>query len=297
MLFRSFAYGASVDQEAKEFFVANGLMGMGEVMSQARRDELQERFERGELRQAIATSIWDVGVDFTLLDVLVDSIQAPHYIPSFLGHGFGRLFHNIIWVIGLATVGFAVIERVQPELSPLGDWKPRDLPKAPAQKPMQTRLEAAFSLFFTLAAGAWVAGVVLVPETYPTMWKPQDWLARLHVGAGEVWYPTLWLLFLASCAAQAAVYLVDLLRPGGGPLRIAAKLASDAVTVAMAVVCWQAGPLFHAVDGLGDSAYGDLVAQVEFWVRIGFAISAVVAVADALWQLVRLARPARIATA
>lgn len=229
-----------------------------------------------------------IAAAFTLLGVAVHGLQDPEHLPHWFGRAISALFQNVIWVIGLVTVGFAVIERVQPDVAPLGDWKPSDLPKAAPSRPVQTRVEAAFSLFFTLFAGAWVAGVVLVPDTYPAVWTPEHWLTQLHVAAGEVWYPTLWLLLLASCAVQALVHAVDLFRPGSG-LRTVFKLASNTVSIVIAVVAWQ-GELFHAVDGLGDTAYAEVVRYVDLGFSAAFAITAVVAAIDTVWTVFKLAR-------
>ncbi len=66
----TFVY-AGVSNEQRENFVAAGLMSQGEGLSPQLRDDYREKFESGQLRRAIATGVWNTGVDFVHLDILI----------------------------------------------------------------------------------------------------------------------------------------------------------------------------------------------------------------------------------
>lgn len=64
-------YAECEDATIQPYIRRNMLPADWPSMTTQRRKELTARFERGELRKAVATGVWAVGVDFTHLQVLV----------------------------------------------------------------------------------------------------------------------------------------------------------------------------------------------------------------------------------
>jgi hypothetical protein len=256
---------------------------------------------------------WSVGIAAAVsaAAALLRGITHPRYAPSIFNDLVGDVLHTGLWAVGVTTVVFAIIERTQPHLKPMAGWKPKDLPPAwtrdeenplrpevsisfkmssKGRKQRRSRSEAVFSLVVTIAAGLWILGLGLMPETYPDHWRPDYWLAQAQLTPDPVWFPTLWSLMLVSSAGEAVRYAAELWDPNGVRLRSLGKLIADGASIAFAVVVFQTEALFRPTAGLGGTAYADGLAQMEMWFRVGTAVVAACAALDAIWRVVRIVR-------
>jgi hypothetical protein len=89
-----------------------------------------------------------------------------HPLVELIG-SVGDAIAGAIYMVGLLTVVFVVLQRLQTKLVFLEDWKPRNLPKLPVV-PDQTQIprSASFGGFIGCAAFlAWWTGLLHIPET------------------------------------------------------------------------------------------------------------------------------------
>jgi len=67
-----YAEGNLTSDEDRAYYVKHGLLDSDDTpMTAAKRELLRQKFEAGEIRGAIATSVWSVGVSFVSLGVLI----------------------------------------------------------------------------------------------------------------------------------------------------------------------------------------------------------------------------------
>jgi superfamily II DNA or RNA helicase len=98
------AHGSTEDERIEQLRANYGMADWQKPCTKEERAALKERFSSGELRRAIATTIWAKGVDFRGLDVLVradglasaiQSTQVPGRL-SRLGHDGKKLEGRLV---------------------------------------------------------------------------------------------------------------------------------------------------------------------------------------------------------
>ncbi|HEY1991655.1 MAG TPA: hypothetical protein VGH71_04285 [Gammaproteobacteria bacterium] len=202
---------------------------------------------------------------FPLLLVVGAALALFHTHPFLaLGQSVGDAFAGAVYMVGLLTVVFALLERLQTRLTFLEDWRPRDLPKLPVI-PDQTLIPRADSFgAFLGCAGflVWWTGLVHLPPT------PK--LVMLDVLPQSFFWPVS-VLF----AAEMLLHAVNLFLPWWTRKRAAVHLLIDVYAVSLAVALLRVWPWF-ALKMPGESAAA--LAEVELVVN-GALYVAVVATA------------------
>jgi hypothetical protein len=69
--------------------------------------------------------------------------------------GWGSAFTNLMFIFGIVTLMFAILERFQLNRSFLEKWDPRKLPRAPKPKVRVSRTESIFGLVFSIFFVIW----------------------------------------------------------------------------------------------------------------------------------------------
>ncbi|HEY4126736.1 MAG TPA: hypothetical protein VGN70_01685 [Gammaproteobacteria bacterium] len=139
-----------------------------------------------------------------------------------LVNSVGDAVMSSIYMVGVLTVAFIVLERLQVKLTFLDDWKPRELPKLPVvADSMRIPRGESFGAFLGLAAfSLWWAGVWKFPAI-PNV----HFLQAIPVG---FFWPVLIL-----AVAEMALSLVNLFLPWWTRRRAALRLAIDLGALAM----------------------------------------------------------------
>jgi hypothetical protein len=154
------------------------------------------------------------------------SYRAAHSVVRAFAEAWGPLWLAILTAVGIVTIIFAVLERVQSRTQFLENWNPRKLP--PVRDP--NRIGRINSLV-NLAANS----------IFITWWVTDMWSATLFDRAGvrivfsSVWKAFLWA-FLLIAIANIALAAVNIARPYWTWLRASIQLA---LTIAASVAfCW-----------------------------------------------------------
>ncbi|HSN18771.1 MAG TPA: hypothetical protein VLV87_11265 [Gammaproteobacteria bacterium] len=171
-------------------------------------------------------------VVFPLLLVGGAALALFHAHPFIaLGDSIGDAITGAIYMVGLLTVAFVVLERLKIKLTFLEDWRPRDLPKLPAI-PDQSLIPRAESFgAFVGCAGflVWWTGLLHLPQT------PK--LVLLN-GLPEAFFWPVVVLFVA----EMAVHAVNLLLPWWTRKRAAARVLVDVYAVVLAAAILRVWP-------------------------------------------------------
>ena len=171
---------------------------------------------------------------FPLLLVVgaVLALFRAHPLIALIG-SVGDAGAGAIYIVGLLTVVFVVLERLQTKLTFLEDWKPSDLPKLPVM-PDQTLIPRSDSLggFLGCAAFlAWWTGLVHLPQIAK--------LEFLNPIPESFFWPVL-----ALFAAEMALHAVNIFLPWWTRKRAAAHLLIDIYAVSLAVALLRVWPWF-----------------------------------------------------
>jgi hypothetical protein len=145
----------------------------------------------------------------------------------------GDAIAGAIYIVGLLTVVFVVLERLKTRLTFLEDWRPRDLPKLP-QAPDQTQIprSESFGGFLGCAALlAWWTGLLHLPQTAK--------LEFLNPIPQSFFWPVV-----ALFAAEMALHAVNMFLPWWTRRRAGFRLALDAYTLGLAMAMLRIWPWF-----------------------------------------------------
>ena len=202
---------------------------------------------------------------FPLLLVMgaVLALFRMHPLAALVG-SVGDAIAGAIYMVGLLTIVFVVLERLQTKLTFLEDWRPGDLPKLPVM-PDQTQIPRSdsFGGFLGCAAFlAWWTGLVHLPQTGK--------LEFLNPIPDAFFWPVL-VLF----AAEMALHAVNIFLPWWTRKRAALHLLIDVYAVSLAVALLRVWPWF-ALKMPGESVAG--LAQVEQLVNGILYVAVVIAV-------------------
>jgi len=165
----------------------------------------------------------------------------------------GDAFMSCIYVVGVLTVAFILLERLQAKLTFLEDWKPSDLPKVPVMPDqMQIPRADSFGAFLGSAAFlAWWTGLLHFPQT------PK--LVFLNTLPETFFWPVL-VLF----AAEMVLHAVNLFLPWWTRKRAAVHALIDVYAILLAVALLRVWPWFALKTPSGSAA---VLAQVELGVN------------------------------
>jgi hypothetical protein len=145
----------------------------------------------------------------------------------------GDAFMSCIYIVGVLTVAFIVLEKLQTRLTFLEDWKPGELPKVPVvPDPLQIPRTASFGGFAGLLLFIlWWLGLIGIPQI--------PHVHFLKVIPGGFFWPVLLL-----AAAEMLLYLVNLFLPWWTRKRAAFRLVLDVCSLALLVALATTWPWF-----------------------------------------------------
>ncbi len=178
----------------------------------------------------------------------------------------GDAIMSCIYVVGVLTVMFIVLEKLQTKLTFLEDWKPAELPKLPVvPDPVTIPRSASFGGFAGLLLFVlWWAGVIRFPELP-------------HVHFMQVMPDGFFWPILLLAAAEMALHLMNLFLPWWTKKRAAFRLLLDACSLVLLAAIAMTWPWFaiHVDAGMpasvGPSAHD--LAVLEQVVNMSLLIS------------------------
>lgn len=162
----------------------------------------------------------------------VVAVFRTHPIPALVG-SVGDAVASALYIVGLITVLFIVLERLQVKLTFLKDWRPRDLPKVPVvADPMLIPRAGSFGGFAGLLLFMlWWMGVIGMPQ-----------LPHVHflqvIPDGFFWP----VLILAG--AETLLHLMNLFLPWWTRKRAAFRLLIDVGSLVMLAALLRTWPWF-----------------------------------------------------
>ena len=155
-----------------------------------------------------------------------------HPIVALIG-SVGNAIAGAIYMVGLLTVVFVVLQRLQTRLTFLDDWKPRDLPKVPVvpDQKLIPRGDSFGGLIGSAAFLAWWTGLLHLPQNTK--------IEFLNPIPQMFFWPVL-----ALFAAEMVLHAVNLFLPWWTRRRAALRLLVDVYAVALAVALLRVWPWF-----------------------------------------------------
>ncbi|HEY3645200.1 MAG TPA: hypothetical protein VGM16_07660 [Gammaproteobacteria bacterium] len=161
----------------------------------------------------------------------------------------GDAIASALYMVGLITVIFIVLERLQVKLSFLDDWKPSELPKLPVvpDQKLIPRSDSIGGFIGCAAFLSWWTGILHIPQT------PK--LEFLNPIPADFFWPVL-----ALFAAEMALHAVNLFLPWWTRRRAAVRVLFDVCALALSVALMRVWPWFaFTLQGVSP----DKLAQVE----------------------------------
>jgi hypothetical protein len=191
--------------------------------------------------------------------------------PSLFGSGVGAAWSSVVWVIGIVTLVFGLIERFGKNVRVPFD--PGMLPRADdAHVPRLTsgfEFSANFcTVLLLLFAGPWVAKTI-APLAFTSAWEP-------------AWYATLAANVLI-CGAAFAAYL----NPSWAKLRRASQVVANLVMIVGCSLMLRAGGPFltQGNPGVLDAHDFVVIDAMITWSLIVVILTLAIAGAISLWKL------------
>lgn len=169
---------------------------------------------------------------FLLVLGTVLAVFHAHPATAFIA-AIGDAIAGSIYMVGLLTIVFVVLERLQTKLTFLDDWKPRDLPKVPVvpDQKLIPRGESFGGFIGCAAFLSWWTGLLHIPAT------PK--LEFLDPIPAEFFWPVL-VLF----AAEAVLHAVNLFLPWWTRRRAAIRVLFDVYALTLAALLLRTWPWF-----------------------------------------------------
>ena len=236
---------------------------------------------------------WDaqrvgVGLVFAIV-IVIAAVRAlgSDRAMSVVIRGVGGALEAAIWMFGVITVVFIVIERTSTDVRIAKGWNPKRLPQDNIRTP-KPLFDSLFALAFDAIFILWWVKVVDFPNDVPGRGNSME----LHFSQAwdQVHTPVLVLALLT-----AAVHLADVVHPAWSRLRAVVSILGHVGGLAVLWVLFRAGPL---VSVTGAAEEGERSAQlaatvntlfypVLFFVGLAWAIGMGVEI----WRLVQSIKP------
>ena len=217
-----------------------------------------------------------------LLVGLVANAASTNSTPVWvLQRALGAVWPAFVWVFGIVTLVFAFNERMGKYRFKL-TWSPRQLPpvRSLGRKRFNLMAEAAMAGVFLL----WWTGLLRFRA-----WLPMPLAIDVHLAA--TWAP-FYVPVIVYAAAEIAIDLLALARPGWGRVNAALGLAKFTAAGVLTALILRAG---HWVDVAAPNAPAHAVEAMtrgfDRWVQLGLMASFVVYVVKGgleAWRLYRL---------
>ena len=142
----------------------------------------------------------------------------------------GQYFQSAVFAVGMITLVFGLLERVQPDCLSKKAWNPRDLPAIrPPDRDELSRTKSALEFIGCGFFLVWATGY----SGLPIVGIDAD--PSLHVTPAPVWRALYWPI-LALASSMTGLSAINLVRPWWTRWRAAVRLANQ--VVAMGLACW-----------------------------------------------------------
>jgi hypothetical protein len=239
---------------------------------------------------------WDaqrvgVGLIFVvgIIIAAVRALQSDRAMAIII-RGIGGAIEMAIWMFGVITVVFIVMERTRAEIRLAKGWNPKTLPQdhIRAPKPM---FDSVFALAFDAIFILWWVKVVDFPNDVPGRNNSME----LHFT--EAW-AQLHTPILALALLTAAVHISDIVHPAWSRLRAVVSVIGHIGGLAVLWVLFRAGPLVSvkAAEAEGQRAlelantingfFGPVLGFMGLFWAIGMGVE--------VWRLIQSIRPKTI---
>jgi hypothetical protein len=262
------------------------LREFGHPMSVAARYRPRQALIGGEVLpvyEAVLTAVLAIVVAVEVVAAIIDLAAGGPFVRTVIQHMWG-VINGGFYVVGMTTVAFAVLQRVQKGRLVL-KWRPRELPE-PLKVKERGRFNAAFELAFGAAfALAW-GGVITLPG-----WGEMLGYGNVALEPAPVW-ATFHLPILALLVLGLVMNASDIVRPQArrSALYLALKGVQGVAMSVLAALLLRSEPLFQPGPLAGDERYAGFAAAFPLAITIALLAIMVVGVfeaAGAVWGFAR----------
>ena len=184
---------------------------------------------------------WDaqrvgVGLIF-VVGIIIAAVRAlrSDRAMSVVIQGIGGAIEMAIWMFGVITVVFIVMERTKADIRLAKGWNPRTLPEDHIRQP-RPLFDSVFALAFDAIFILWWVKVVDFPNDVPGRGNSME----LHFA--DAW-AQLHTPILVLALLTAAVHISDILHPAWSRLRALVSIAGHIGGLVILWMLFRAGPL------------------------------------------------------
>jgi hypothetical protein len=239
---------------------------------------------------------WDaqrvgVGLVFIvgIIIATVRALESDRAMAIIIG-GIGGAIEMAIWMFGVITVVFIVMERTKADIQIARGWNPKTLPQDHIRQP-KPLFDSVFALAFDAIFILWWVKVVDFPNDVPG----RNTSMELHFAEAwaQVHTPILVLALLT-----AAVHIADIVHPAWSRLRAVVSILGHVGGLAILWVLFRAGPLVSVTASAAESqraletantingVFGPALGIVGLFWAIGMGVE--------IWRLIQSIRPKTI---
>jgi hypothetical protein len=236
---------------------------------------------------------WDaqrvgVGLIF-VVGIIIAAVRAlrSDRAMSVVIQGIGGAIEMAIWMFGVITVVFIVMERTKANIHIARGWNPKRLPEDHIRQP-KPLFDSVFALAFDAIFILWWVKVVDFPNDVPGRNNSME----LHFA--QVW-DQLHAPILVLALLTAAVHVSDILHPAWSRLRALVSIAGHIGGLAVLWVLFEAGPLVSVTASAAESQRAlELASTINrfFDPVLGFiGLIWAIGMGVEIWRLIQSIRP------
>ena len=229
---------------------------------------------------------WDaqrtgVGLVFAIVVAIaaVRAFASERPIQAVL-QGIAGAIEAAIWMFGVITVIFIVLERTKTDVRIAQGWNPKTLPHGNIRAP-KPLFDSVFALAFDAILILWWTKVVRLPNEFP--WQGNRGL-ELHLS--DAWAP-FHTPILVLALVVAAVHVADIVYPAWSRLRSLVSIVGHFWGIAVAGMLYRARPL---VDVIVSPGAEDRTRELNAIFEIGLGLAALgwaIGLGVEVWRLLR----------
>lgn len=236
---------------------------------------------------------WDaqrvgVGLVFAIvIAVTAARALAAEDVMQAMFNGIGGSIEAAIWMFGVITVVFIVMERTETDVRIARSWNPKRLPHDNIRPP-KSLFDTLFALAFDAIFILWWGKVVDVTHLIPQ---------GRSLDLSQAWAP-VHAPIVALAVLMAAVHVSDILHPAWSRLRSAVSILGHIAGLAVLWVLFRSGPLVTLTPD-GEQEAGERAAKLfqsvdaVMHIALGFAgLVWAIALGVEVWRQVKATRPA-----
>jgi hypothetical protein len=239
---------------------------------------------------------WDaqrvgVGIVFALV-IIISAVRAlaSDRAMTVVINGISGAIEAAIWMFGVITVVFIVLERTKADVKIAQGWNPKTLPQDHIRAP-RPLFESLFALAFDAIFILWWIKVVDFPNDVPGRGNSME----LHFS--EAW-AQVHTPVLVLALVTAAVHIADIVHPAWSRLRAVVSILGHIGGLAVLWVLFRAGPLVSVTAAAEEGQraaelantingiFGPVLGFVGLFWAIGLGVE--------VWRMIQSVRPNRM---